>query len=462
MVKPKDMVKPKNMVKPVIATFVAALLASSCGSSPRTTPDPVVVNSLEWTSCSGVECAELDVPFDYNDPSLGTFTLKVSRQRALKADQRVGVLIVNPGGPGGPGVSLAQNAAFYFSRDIIDRFDIVAWDPRGTGESTPAVDCIDNYDDYFTQPLNANTAQRFVDACVERSADILPHVGTVNSARDIDTLRRALGEDQVSYFGFSYGGVLGLAWQGLFPDTVRAMVLDAPPNPAASRAERITAQAESFESLLNEFLEPTERTTRWDGVMSSPPPGITRHMVLAAAISALYDAESWGELDAALTSAAAGDGSKIRAMYDGFYYQDAGFEDLRNTFEASVAISCIDDVDRTTVGDLAQAAPRLHTFFAPDELCARWPSQASETSALVSDGDTPTLIVGATKDPASPFDGVRATARESGNARLITVEGNRHTSYLAVDCVTRLVDAYLIDFTDPGDAMCPAGSTISE
>jgi pimeloyl-ACP methyl ester carboxylesterase len=185
-------------------------------------------------------------------------------------------------------------------------------------------------------------------------------------------------------------------------------------------------------------------------------------MVLAAAISALYDAESWGELDAALTSAAAGDGSKIRAMYDGFFYQDVGFEDLRNTFEASVAISCIDDVDRTTVGDLAQAAPRLHTFFAPDELCARWPSQASETSALVSDGDIPTLLVGATKDPASPFDGVRATARASDNSRLITVEGNRHTSYLAVDCVTRLVDAYLIDLTDPGDAMCPAGSTISE
>ncbi|NBN88778.1 MAG: hypothetical protein EBV24_00430, partial [Actinobacteria bacterium] len=166
--------------------------------------------------------------------------------------------------------------------------------------------------------------------------------------------------------------------------------------------------------------------------------------------------------DAALTSAAAGDGSKIRAMYDGFYYQDAGFEDLRNTFEASVAISCVDDADRTPVGDLAQVAPRLHTFFAPDQLCARWPARASETSALVSDGGTPTLIIGATKDPASPFAGVLATARESGNARLITVEGNRHTSYLGVDCVTHLVDAYLIDLTDPGDTMCPAGSTISE
>ncbi len=450
------------MVKHGTATCVAMLLAAACGSDQGKITGPPETTSLEWTSCNGVECAELDVPFEYNDPSLGKFTLKVSRQRALKADQRVGVLIVNPGGPGGPGVSLAQNAAFYFSRDIIDRFDIVAWDPRGTGQTTPAVDCIDNYDDYFTQPFAAETAQRFVDACTERSGDILPHVGTANSARDIDTLRRALGEDKVSYLGFSYGGVLGLTWQGLFPDTARAMVLDAPPNPAASRAERITAQAKVFESLLDEFLEPTNRKAAWDTVTSSPPAGITSHMVLAAAISALYDAESWGELDSALTAAAAGDGSKIRAMYDGFYYQDAGFEDLRNTFEASVAISCVDDTSRTPIDDLTKVAPRLHEFFAPDELCSRWPAATSESYTPPPASATPTVIIGATKDPASPFAGVQATVKTSGNTRLITVEGNRHTSYLGVDCVTRLVDAYLISLTDPGDTICPPGANLSE
>ena len=451
-----------NTVRRVSATLCAVLLAASCGSSQPTTSEPTTTTALDWTSCNGVECADLEVPFDYDDPSLGTFTLKVSRQRALKADQRVGVLIVNPGGPGGPGVSLAQNAAFYFSRDIIERFDIVAWDPRGTGASTPAVDCIDNYDDYFTRPLDAQTAQRFIDACTERSGDVLPYVGTANSARDIDALRRALGEESVSYFGFSYGGVLGLTWRGLFPETVRAMVLDAPPNPAASRAERIAAQAAVFESLLDEFLEPPGRKAAWNSVMASPPAGITTQMVLAATISALYDTESRGELETALTAASAGDGSKIRAMYEGFYYQDAGFEDLRNTFEAAVAISCVDDTTRTPIDDLTKVAPRLHAFFAPDELCSRWPAATSESYDPPAAGASPTVIIGATKDPASPFAGVRAVAMASGNARLITVEGNRHTSYFGVDCVTALVDSYLIGLTDPGDTTCPPGAKISE
>lgn len=441
------------MVKRGFSALAALLVVASCGSGRDKAPESAGATPLEWTSCNGVECATLDVPFDYTDPSRGTFTLKVSRQRALKPSERIGVLIVNPGGPGGPGVSLAQNAAFYFSRDVIDHFDIVAWDPRGTGESTPAVDCIDNYDDYFTRPFTPETAQSFIDECAKRSLDILPHVGTLDSARDIDALRRALGEKEVSYFGFSYGGVLGLAWQSLFPDTVRAMVLDAPPDPTASRAERITAQATVFESLLDEFLEPPKRTTAWNTVMASPPPGITPQMVLTVAISALYDEESWSELDAVLTAGAADDGSKIRAMYDGFYYQDEGFEDLRNTFEASIAISCVDDTERAPLGDLTKAAPRLHAFFAPDELCSRWPVRISgKYTPTVPDG--PILVIGATKDPASPFGGVQAAVRAAGNARLITVEGNRHTSYLAVDCVTKLVDDYLITLTDVPDTSC--------
>lgn len=456
------MVKPRHTARRVSATLCATLLASSCGSSQPAATEPTTTTALDWTSCNGVECADLDVPFDYDDPSLGTFTLKVSRQRALKADQRVGVLIVNPGGPGGPGVSLAQNAAFYFSRDIIDRFDIVAWDPRGTGQSTPAVDCIDDYDEYFAEPLDVQNAQRFIDACTERSADVLPHVGTVNSARDIDSLRRALDEETVSFFGFSYGGVLGLTWQSLFPGTVRAMVLDAPPNPAATRAERIAAQAKVFESLLDEFLKSAGRMATWNSVMSSPPANITTQMVLAATVSALYDSESWGELDTALTAAAGGDGSKIRAMYERFYYQDAGFEDLRNTFEASVAIACVDDTTREPVEDLTKVAPRLHAFFAPDELCSRWPARASESYIPAATNATSIVIIGATKDPASPFGGVLAVAKASANSRLITVDGNRHTSYFAVDCVTKLVDDYLIGLNAPSDTTCPPGANLSE
>ena len=462
------MVKPKTLA----FTVAALLAATSCGDpapSADPTPDtttgsptttlPYEPTPLEWKSCDGVECADLTVPFDYFTQPSGTFTLKLSRQRALKSSERIGVLLVNPGGPGAPGRSLAQNAAYYFSRDVIDHFDIVAWDPRGTGESTPAVDCIDNYDDYFARPLTAETGQLFVDSCVESSGDILAHVGTANSARDIEAIRRALGEDTVSYFGFSYGGLLGLVWKSMFPDTARAIVLDAPPSPIASRAERIASQASGFETLLTEFLKEPERLANWDAATNNPPDGITRHMVIAAAISALYDQAAWDELDDALTTATSGDGSKIKAMYDGYFYQDEGFENFRNTFEASIAISCVDDTQNTPLGDLSTIAPRLHEFFSPDELCSRWPVRSSEAYFFRGSTKNPTVIIGATDDPASPFIGVQAAASVAGNVRLITVDERRHTSYFAVDCVTKLVDDYLIKLSDVPNTTCEASTT---
>ncbi len=456
------MVKPKTLA----FTFAALLAATSCGDSAPSTDTaadtsvaptstlPYEPTPLEWKSCNGVECAELVVPYDYFTQPSGTFTLKISRQRALKSSERIGVLLVNPGGPGAPGSSLAQNAAYYFSREVIDRFDIVAWDPRGTGESTPAVDCIDNYDDYFTQPLTAETGQNFVDACVERSGDILPHVGTIDSARDIEAIRRALGEDEVSYFGFSYGGVLGLVWKSMFPDTVRAIVLDAPPSPIASRAERIASQAAGFDKVLGEFLKSGKRSENWTTITSNPPEGLTRQMVLAGAISALYDEDSWTELDEALTAAADGDGSKMIALYKGFYYQDEGFEDYRNTFEASIATACVDDTQNIAVADLSMIAPRLHEFFAPDELCSRWPVRSDESYFFRSGNKAPAVIIGATGDAASPFVGVQAAASVAGDVRLISVDARRHTSYLGVECVTKLVDDYLIGLADVPNTTC--------
>lgn len=452
-------------------TIVAALLAA-CGSNQASTSStdtaaptdtaaatttstlPFEPTPLEWKSCNGVECADLEVPFDYFTQPSATFTLHLSRQRALKPDQRIGVLLVNPGGPGAPGSSLAQNAAYYFSRDILDHFDIVAWDPRGTGVSTPAVDCIDNYDDYFRQPFTVDTAKKFIDGCVQRSGDVLAHVGTIDSARDMEAVRRALREKTVSYFGFSYGGVLGLVWQSMFPDTVRASVLDAPPNPIASRSERIASQAAGFEKVLDEFLKKNDLTATFDSLVADPPEGLTSQMILAAAVSALYDEDSWPELAAALKAARDGDTSKIVALYQGYYYQDAGYEDYKNTFEASVAIACVDDTQRTPLGDITSLAPRLHEFFAPDLLCDQWPVHAKQSYFFRAAKSNPTVIIGATEDPASPYVGVQAAASVAGNVRLITVDARRHTSYLGVKCVTKFVDDYLINLTAPPNTNC--------
>jgi hypothetical protein len=182
-------------------------------------------------------------------------------------------------------------------------------------------------------------------------------------------------------------------------------------------------------------------------------------MVLAAAISALYDEAAWTELDEAITAAADGDGSKIRAMYEGYYYQDEGFEDYRNTFEASIAISCVDDTQNLPLGDLANIAPRLQEFFSPDELCSHWPARSDEYYFFRGSTEQPTVIIGAIDDPASPYVGVQAAASVAGNVRLITVDQRRHTSYLAVDCVTELVDDYLIDLAEVPNTRCASANS---
>ncbi|NDC27662.1 MAG: alpha/beta fold hydrolase, partial [Actinobacteria bacterium] len=180
-------------------------------------------------------CSVLEVPYDYEDPAIGSFSLFVKKRSVEDPAKRIGSLLVNPGGPGFGGSSLADDAYYYFSSDLLERFDIIAWDPRGTGESTPAVDCVDTYDEYFgldSPPDNdeeiqalIDASQQFNDECLARSGEILPYISTEASARDMNSIRLALGEDKISYLGFSYGSELGATWATLFPDTVRAAVL---------------------------------------------------------------------------------------------------------------------------------------------------------------------------------------------------------------------------------------------
>lgn len=440
-------------IRSVLGVAVAALLAG-CSNGSTTTSSAPAPSDLEWKKCGDIECAELEVPLDYGDPGAGSITLPLSRLRAADDDKRVGVLLANPGGPGAPGTSLPLNAAYYFSKDIIDSFDIVGWDPRGTGASSDAVDCIDDLSAYFTEPFTAGSARSFIDDCIANDNDDLAHIDTVSSARDIDAIRIALGEPTVSFFGFSYGGLLGATWASLFPTTVRAAVFDAPPNPDATRAERIAAQAEGFERQLDRFLSANDLAGKVDSLLLAPPETLTPHMVRAAIVSSLYDDESWTVLADAIEAANSGDTQPMLDLYNGYYYQDEGYEDYRNVFEASVAIACLDDNSRTQISDLSAVAPRLHEFFAPDNLCTQWPVPAAAPVAIGADTSRPIVIVGATGDPATPIDGVRAMAIALGNSALVTVDANRHTTYLANDCVTSIVDRYLVDLEVPTKTTC--------
>ena len=202
---------------------------------------------------------------DYEDPDGPTFELFLARRLADDQENKIGSLLVNPGGPGFGGAALAANAELNLGEELIERFDIVGWDPRGTGFSEPAIDCIDDYDRYFAGPditpddeaerqEIVDLAREFTERCVENNGDILPYVTTNNSARDIDSIRRALGEEEISYLGFSYGSELGATWATLFPETVRAAVLDGASDPEADPLEGSLQQARGFESTLTTYL----------------------------------------------------------------------------------------------------------------------------------------------------------------------------------------------------------------
>ena len=226
----------------VSSAGICADVAVTTGAAPPTLP-AFVPAEIEWASLGGgIEEGWLDVPIDYADPAGGTFRLHLARHLAESASSRIGSLFINPGGPGFGGTIHALNAEVIYGEDLVRSFDIVAWDPRGTGRSEPVIDCIDNYDDYHAgtdvtpdddverQQL-IDVAEDFAQRCTDANEDILQFVGTNSSARDIDTIRRALGEDEVSYLGFSYGSELGATWATLFPETVRAAVLDSAAEP---------------------------------------------------------------------------------------------------------------------------------------------------------------------------------------------------------------------------------------
>jgi len=229
--------------------------------------DEVAVPSLEWSPLGpATESAQLVVPLDYNDPNGDTISIYVVRHPARNQTDRIGSLLVNPGGPGFGGSILAEYASQIYDSALLDRFDIVGWDPRGTGLSEPSIDCIDDYDPFFAEiDITPETdaeqrelvalAQEFADRCVSANDGIAQFSGTNNSARDMDVLRRALGEETISYFGFSYGSELGATWATLFPDTVRAAVLDGAADPNADSLESSLQQLEGFEASLSTFLK---------------------------------------------------------------------------------------------------------------------------------------------------------------------------------------------------------------
>ncbi len=284
-------------------------------------------------------------------------------------------MLVNPGGPGVPGTELIPAATSIWPQDIRDRFDIVAWDPRGTGGSAP-VDCVADVDRYFAEPDPSpdtpaekqelvDRAQEFDDACEKADGPMLAHISTVDTANDLERIRQALGEDTITYFGFSYGSELGATYATLFGKHIRAMVLDGAIDPDLDGVETAHAQAVGAEHALDSFLADcsSHRTCAFnnngnaegafDTLMAKldsnplPPPEkgrpeVGQGVALNAVIQALYSQDLWPSLAEALNDAQHGNGDGLLALSDSYLERDDNGT-WSNTIEAFIAISCLDD-----------------------------------------------------------------------------------------------------------------------
>lgn len=447
------------------------------------TPDASAIEWKKFSSDGKVQTATLEVPIDHADPSKGTFELALARHTA-DPKQRIGSLLVNPGGPGFGGTDFAKFADQIYSSELLAHFDIVAWDPRGTGDSTPAIDCIDDYDRYYTgmditpdtdeeRQLSIDRAKEFSDACIENNADIWPYIGTNASARDMDDIRRALGEPKISYFGFSYGSELGATWATLFPQTVRAAVLDGAVDPNADYIDAGVQQAVGFEQSFATFLADCSATTdcpfhndgdaegAFDRLMTDIDdtpipttdgrPDLTRSMALTAVAEAMYSTSLWEQAYEALTEAQQGDGAGLLALFDEYFRRsDDGTWD--NSLEAFQVISCADEPARLTVEQEDAAATRFQEVaprYAPATIgsyfCTFFPPSPDPEVTVNTMGAGPILVMGTTGDPATPLAGTRLMAEAVEDGRLVIVHAEGHTGYAVGECSGDVVDGYLID-----------------
>ncbi|MGW8885647.1 alpha/beta hydrolase [Streptomyces sp. NPDC055749] len=327
---------------------------------------------LRWTGCGDHQCAELTVPMDYAHPENGkTFVLPVARAVTAEPGERIGSVIANPGGPGVSGVTslLEEGMAESFTPEARARFDIVSFDPRGVGGSSPALTCgegeeaADDTTEETTEPAQeepapesgatdpffprteteradlVSAAEQEADACVKHSAAIVRHVGTQDVARDVDVLRAALGESRITYFGWSYGTSLGTAYAEQFPRRVRAMVLDGAVDPSLDWSKRAVSQGVGFQRAVDDYAtycadfagdscpgSTTEEIHELiDGLFEQtahePLPvdgdewGLDSNALLNALVMSMYTPEAqWEDLSEALADAARGDGTKLAGL----------------------------------------------------------------------------------------------------------------------------------------------------
>jgi pimeloyl-ACP methyl ester carboxylesterase len=474
-----------------LGTGVIAAALALAAPAPRA---DAAVPRLDWRACSdGFECAEAPVPRDHAHPEGREVRLAVARLPAHDRTRRIGSLFVNFGGPGGSNVAtLKANAKTLFAR-LNDRFDVVAFDPRGTGESRPAIDCaVDQehagpFAQPFMTPFDVDPSalvaaqRRYVERCAQRNREIAPYVATANVARDLDVLRRAVGDARLTYLGLSYGSYLGATYAALFPRSYRALALEGALDPDRDANHPLSLRAglaAAQERALARFLQTCARACAGFGgddpqraldallerLDRSPLTVGTRRLdgddVRVALGAGLHARSRWPALARALAAAEQGDGTTLRELADGFYGRqpDGRYRPLLDQF---FAVSAADQrAPRAPEPYLAAGADSWrafdHAYFLAGYGQRAWALDRNRRHGAFHGpfrvpGSSPTvLVVGTTFDPATPYKDAQSLTRQLGNARLLTMDGDGHGAYGGESaCIDAHVDAYLLEGSLP-------------
>ncbi len=449
---------------------------------------------LAWSACGDHDCARLKVPLDYRHPGKRTISLALLRVPA--GGHRIGSLVVNPGGPGAPGTGYAAAGSNVFGQPLLEHYDIVGFDPRGTGESSP-VDCLSDADlDRYvaTDPTPDDPAEvrelvaqakAFGRGCAAKSGDVASYVSTIDAARDMDVLRSALGQRKLDYLGASYGTKLGATYAELFPKQVGRFVLDGALDPALSSHGLALGQAGGFQTALEAYVDNCVQTsndcflgsTRQQGLDTikglldsldrSPLQvgnrSLTEGNAFYGVALPLYNRDYWVLLSQALKAALGGDGSGLLRLSDAYASRNPDGSYADNSLEAFVAISCLDDPWYATpaqaekqAAQFAKVSPTLGASFDWAQVGCVGQTLKSDEEPLTIDaaGAAPIVVVGTTRDPATPYAWAKALASQLDSGVLVSRDGDGHTGYHSGNaCVDRAVEGYLVDGKVPQDGL---------
>jgi pimeloyl-ACP methyl ester carboxylesterase len=479
-----------------------ALIALSFTAYTQSQPDyPKTLSGyyaqeINWKNCNqDFQCATLAVPIDYSKLSTGTFEIALLKYEA-RTSKKLGSLIVNPGGPGGSGVDYAYAAEYIFSPAILDRYDIVGFDPRGVSRSAP-IRCLndkelDANNNSDSKPDNEKEfkqilidTQKYVEICKDKNKHLASY-STANAARDMDILREALGDRQLNYMGKSYGTYLGTLYAHFYPNKVGRVVLDGAVDPTISNFQQSLTQAVGFDHAFTSFAKNcstkancplpagegaaiAEMQKLFEIAARNPLPttsskrSLSETMMVLGTASAMYESETgWPKLRKAIAQAQNGYGDRFLELADEYTGRQSDGSYPNNEFDSGAVIDCLDVDEPRTVTQIKRdaksftvQAPLFGPYLAYGGLTCKYFGQSQEVSIAPTKTTNPIVVIGTTGDPATPYEWAQGLNKLLTNSVLVSLSGEGHTGQGQGNaCIDDQIDDFYLTGKVPTTSTC--------